>query len=57
MNTIRMFAFIAAVLITAVLFRVIADGLSDEQTVHLTSEASATDRTQAARLVHAGVQQ
>jgi hypothetical protein len=31
MNTIRMFAFIAAVLFTAVLFRVIADGLNDEQ--------------------------
>jgi hypothetical protein len=47
MNTIRLFAFIAAVLITAVLFRVIADGLSDEQAVHVATEASATDRPQA----------
>jgi hypothetical protein len=44
MNTIRMFAFIAAVLITAVLFRVIADGLTDEQAVHVATEAGATDR-------------
>ena len=48
MNTIRLFAFIAAVLITAVLFRVIADGLSDEQAVHVATEAGATDRPQAA---------
>ena len=35
MNTIRMFAFIAAILITAVIFRVIADGLNDEPSIHL----------------------
>ena len=55
MNTIRMFAFVAAVLITAVLFRVIADGLTDEQAVHAATEASATDRPQAANkdpLIH-----
>jgi hypothetical protein len=44
MNTIRMFTFIVAVLITAVLFRVIADGLTDEQAVHVATEASASDR-------------
>jgi hypothetical protein len=48
MNTIRLFAFIAAVLITAVLFRVIADGLADEQSVYAATDASATDRPQAA---------
>jgi hypothetical protein len=48
MNTFRLFAFIAAVLITAVFFRVIADGLTDERTVHVASEAGATDRPQAA---------
>jgi hypothetical protein len=48
MNTIRMLAFIAAVLITAVLFRVIADGLTDEQADHVATEAGATDRPQAA---------
>jgi hypothetical protein len=48
MNTIRMFAFIAAVLITAVLFRVIADGLTDEPATHVATEASATEQTQAA---------
>ena len=47
MNTIRMFAFIAAVLITAILFRVIADGLADEPATRATTEASATDQTQA----------
>jgi hypothetical protein len=31
MTTIRMFAFAAAVLITALLFRVIADGFTSEQ--------------------------
>jgi hypothetical protein len=45
MNTIRMFAFIMAVLITAVLFRVIADGLTDEQTFPVATEV-ATDRPQ-----------
>jgi hypothetical protein len=48
MNTIRLFAFIAAVLITAVFFRVIADGLTDERTVHVASEAGVTDRPQPA---------
>jgi len=47
MNTIRMFAFLIAVLITAALFRVIADGLTDGQVVHVATEASATDRPQA----------
>jgi len=42
MNTIRMFAFIAAILITAVIFRVIADGLNDEPSIHVATEASAT---------------
>ena len=51
MNTIRLFAFVAAVLITAVFFRVIADGLTDEQAVHVATEASATDRPQAATKV------
>jgi hypothetical protein len=48
MNTIRMFAFIAAVLITAVIFRVIADGLTDEPAARVTTEASATDHALAA---------
>jgi hypothetical protein len=47
MNTIRMFAFVAAVLITAVLFRAIADVLTDEQAIHVATEASATDRPRA----------
>jgi hypothetical protein len=34
MNTIRMFAFAAAVLITALFFRVIADGFTSEQPIH-----------------------
>jgi hypothetical protein len=34
MNTIRMFAFVAAVLITAFLFRVIAVGFTSEQPIH-----------------------
>ena len=46
MNTIRLFAFIAAVLITAAFFRVIADGLTDEQTVHVAADAGATYRPQ-----------
>jgi hypothetical protein len=48
MNTIRMFAFIAAVLITAVLFRVIADGLTDEPATSVATEASTIDHAQAA---------
>jgi hypothetical protein len=48
MNTIRMFAFIAAVLITAVLFRVIADGLTEEQATCVTTRASAADHAPAA---------
>jgi len=31
MNTIRMFAFVAAVLVTALLFRVLADGFTSEE--------------------------
>jgi hypothetical protein len=34
MNTVRMFAFVAAVLITAFLFRVVADGFPSEQPAH-----------------------
>jgi hypothetical protein len=48
MNTIRMFAFIAAVLITAILFRVIADGLTDEPATGVTTEARTTVHAQAA---------
>jgi uncharacterized membrane protein len=48
MNTIRMFAFLAAVLIIAVLFRKIADVFTDEQAVHVATEAIATDRPRAA---------
>jgi hypothetical protein len=39
MNTIRMFAFIVAVLITAVLFRAVADGFSFEQPVRAATAA------------------
>ena len=46
MNTIRMFAFIAAVLITAVLFRVIADGLTDRQEPGIAAEVASTDHQQ-----------
>jgi hypothetical protein len=46
MNIARMFAFLAAVLITAVLFRVIADGLADRQEPGLATEAASTDRVQ-----------
>jgi hypothetical protein len=51
MNIVRMFAFVAAVLITAVLFRVIADGLTDRdgladgQGLSIATEA-ATDHQQ-----------
>ena len=38
MNIPRMFAFIAAVLITAALFRVIADGLTDRQEPGIAAE-------------------
>jgi hypothetical protein len=34
MNIIRMFAFTAAVLMTAFVFRVLADGFSSEQPIH-----------------------
>ncbi len=47
MNTIRMFAFIAAVLITAVLFRVIADGLTDDPAARVATEASTAYHAQA----------
>ena len=46
MNIPRMFAFIAAVLITAVLFRVIADGLTDRQEPGIATEAASTDHQQ-----------
>jgi len=48
MNTVRMFAFIAAILITAVIFRVIADGLNDEPSIHVATKASAGDHPRAA---------
>jgi len=34
MNTIRIFAFAAALLITAFLFRAVADGFTSEQPIH-----------------------
>jgi hypothetical protein len=52
MNIVRMFAFVAAVLITAVLFRVIADGLTDRdgladgQGLSIATEAVSTDHQQ-----------
>ena len=50
MRTIRMFAFAAAVLITALLFRVIADGFTSEQPVHtaIAHGAAASGATQSA---------
>ena len=42
MNIARLFAFVAAVLITAVLFRVIADGLTDRQDPGLATEVAST---------------
>jgi hypothetical protein len=39
MNTIRMFAFVAAVLITALLFRVIAYDLTAPQSIHAVAGA------------------
>jgi hypothetical protein len=42
MNTIRMFAFVAAVLITAFLFRVIADAFIFEQPIHAATSVAAT---------------
>jgi hypothetical protein len=39
MNTIRMFAFAAAVLITALLFGAIADGFTFEQSIHAATAA------------------
>jgi hypothetical protein len=48
MNTIRMFAFVAAVLITIFLFRVIADAMTEKPAVvGVTSEASSTDHPRA----------
>jgi hypothetical protein len=43
-----MLAFVGAVLITAVLFRVIADVFIDEQDLHAATEVTATDRPRAA---------
>jgi fucose 4-O-acetylase-like acetyltransferase len=39
MNTIRMFAFVAAVLITALLLRVITYGLTVPQSIHAVAGA------------------
>ena len=47
MTTLRMCAFIAAVLITVIFFRMIADGLTAEQAIHITTEAHATDHARA----------
>jgi hypothetical protein len=47
MNIPRMFAFLAAVLITAVIFRVIADGLADRQEPGIAAESISTDSRQA----------
>jgi hypothetical protein len=47
MNTIRMLAFVAAVLITVVLFRVIADVFIDEQGFHTATEATTPDHPRA----------
>ena len=41
MNTIRMFAFIAAVLITAFFARVIADGLTAPNSTHVAAGTAA----------------
>jgi fucose 4-O-acetylase-like acetyltransferase len=46
MNTIRMFAFVAAVLITALLFRAIAYGLAVPQSIHAVAAAGIAARTQ-----------
>jgi hypothetical protein len=52
MNITRMFAFVAAVLITAVLFRVVADGLRDGdgltagQETGIATEAASTNPQQ-----------
>lgn len=42
MNTIRMFAFIASVLLTAFLLRVIAYGLTVQQPIHGSNGPGAT---------------
>jgi hypothetical protein len=42
MNTIRMFAFIAAVLITALFTRVIADGLIAPNSIHVAAGTAAS---------------
>jgi hypothetical protein len=41
MNTTRMFAFVAAVLITAFLLRMIVDGFAVKQRVHSAAAAAA----------------
>jgi hypothetical protein len=53
MNTIRMFAFVAAILITALIFGVIADGFNAEESIHpatgvAASGAAASDGPQSA---------
>jgi hypothetical protein len=42
MNAIRLFAFAAAILITALLFRVIADGFTSEQPIRTAIAAHGT---------------
>lgn len=42
MNTIRMFAFAAAVLMTALLFGVFADAFTSEQPIHSPTAAQGT---------------
>jgi hypothetical protein len=41
MNTIRMFAFVAAVLITALIFRVVADSFTAEEPIHTATGVAA----------------
>ena len=41
MNIVRMFAIVAAVLITAFLFTMFADGLTSEQPVHAATSVAA----------------
>jgi hypothetical protein len=42
MNGMRLFAFVAAVLITVSIFRVIADGLTFEQPLNATTSVAAS---------------
>lgn len=47
MNTIRMLAFVAAVLITVVLFRVIADVFIDEQGLNSATKVTTAEHPRA----------